>query len=831
MVSLTETLRGIVQRITYHNPDNGWSVLRVQPFNSPEKQETVTVHQTKVFAGATMEFRGTWTTHPKFGRQFKAAEAIEKKPATTGALEKYLGSGLIKGVGPKTAKKIVSHFGKDTLDIFENSIDSLTEVPGIARKKLTMIAKAWQEHRAIREVMMFLQNHGISTLFAVRIYKEYGDNAIQLVTQDPYRLVHDFYGIGFFSADKVALSIGFGKDSEQRIIAAIKHVLANSREGGHCYLTFSQLEEQVPQLLGTEIPTPLSHFLDLMEQENQLKARFIPDSHGNEEACYYSKTLYRDEAAVATRIHSLAGEQQIDQQRANNWVHRYCQSHSIQLSDEQADSVRGAASHGFSILTGGPGCGKTTTTLVIVRLLEAMNKKVLLAAPTGRAAQRMSEVIGREAKTIHRLLQWQRGSFQKNNEQPLDADFVIIDECSMLDISLTAALLMAIPTGCQVLFIGDADQLPSVGAGNVLADILASETIPCFHLTKVFRQARESMIIRHAHHVNKGETPFISSPFKTPEIWQDKTDCLFIDSDEATQEQIQFIRRVKHFFNQKKTLGTITTQGHENLFEFRTEEAITSAYEKDLVIPSKFQRVDLETVYHAENSIEELKSVLQKVHPWSSLHYGFSALDVVSKLYLEWIPKYFGKGCEIQVLSPMTRGSLGTVNINTILQKTANPPQPGKRQLQFGEKIFREGDRVIHRRNNYDLNVFNGDIGKIISIDTEDLTCVVSFHPDNREVIYQKEDMAQLDLAYAITIHKSQGSEFEAVIIPVLTQHFKMLYRNLIYTGLTRARKLAVFVGTRKALAMAVRQQDTSRRQTALRQLLITKLRDPDQNV
>ncbi|MCK5195798.1 MAG: AAA family ATPase, partial [Desulfobulbaceae bacterium] len=649
MVSLTETLRGIVQRVTYHNPDNGWSVLRVHPSNSPEKQETVTVHQTKVFAGATMEFHGTWTTHPKFGRQFKAAEAIEKKPATAGALEKYLGSGLIKGVGPKTAKKIVSHFGTDTLDIFENSINSLTEVPGIARKKLTMIAEAWQEHRAIREVMMFLQNHGISTLFAVRIYKEYGDNAIQLVTQDPYRLVHDFYGIGFFSADKIALSIGFGKDSEQRIIAAIKHVLASSREEGHCYLTFSQLEEQIPQLLGTEIHTHLSHFLDIMEQGNQLKVRFIPDSHGNEEACFYSKTLYRDEAIVASRVHTLSGVLPFDQRKINSWIERYCRSNSIHLSEEQADAVKGTAVHAFSILTGGPGCGKTTTTLVIVRLLEAMDKKVLLAAPTGRAAQRMSEVIGREAKTIHRLLEWQRGSFKKNNEQPLDADFVIIDECSMLDISLTAALLMAIPAGCQVLFIGDADQLPSVGAGNVLADILASETIPCFHLTKVFRQARESMIIRHAHHVNKGETPSISSPFKTPGIWQDETDCLFIDSDEATQEQIQFIRRVKHFFNQKKTLGTITTQEHENLFQFRTEEAITSAYEKDLIIPPKFQYVDLETVYHAENSIEELKSVLQKVHPWSSLHYGFSALDVVSKLYLEWIPKYYGKGCEIQV--------------------------------------------------------------------------------------------------------------------------------------------------------------------------------------
>ncbi|MBC8316967.1 MAG: AAA family ATPase [Desulfobulbaceae bacterium] len=828
MTLLTETFSGIVQRITYHNPDNGWSVLRVQSFISHEKQETVTVHQTKVFAGATMEFKGAWTTHPKFGRQFKAVEALEKKPATAGALEKYLGSGLIKGVGPKTAKKIVRHFGKETLDIFEHKIDLLTEVPGIAHKKLEMIGSAWQEHRSIRDVMMFLQHHGISTLFAVRIYKEYGDNAIQIVSQDPYRLVHDFYGIGFFSADKVALSIGLARDSDQRIIAAIKHVLAGSREEGHCYLTLSQLEQQVPQLLEMVMGTPLPHYLDVMEKEHHLRVRLIPDENRLEERCYYSNTLYHDEAAVASCIHTLAGKMQIEQQRIKTWTDKYCQRHSIQLSDEQADSVRGVASHGFSILTGGPGCGKTTTTLVIVRLLEAMGRKVLLAAPTGRAAQRMSEVIGREAKTIHRLLEWQRGFFQKNAEQPLETDFLIIDECSMLDISLSAGLLSAVPAGCQVLFIGDADQLPSVGAGNVLGDMLMSGMIPCFHLTKVFRQAEKSMIIHHAHHINKGDTPRIDSPFKTPEIWKDETDCLFIDADEATQEQIQFVRRIKCFFDQQETSSINQDVNDQNLFEFRTEEAITSSYEKDLVIPPKFQHVDLQTVYNAANSIEELKSVLQKVHPWSSLHYGFSALDVVEKLYLEWIPKYYGGNCEIQVLSPMTRGSLGTTNINAMLQKKANPEQPGKRQLQFGEKIFREGDRVIHRRNNYDLNVFNGDIGRIVSIDTEDMTCVVSFSPDNREIIYQKEDMAQLDLAYAITIHKSQGSEFEAVIIPVLTQHFKMLYRNLIYTGLTRGRKLAVFVGTRKALAMAVRQQDTSKRQTALKHLLINTFTGPD---
>ena len=819
MQTITETLTGIVHRVTYHNADNGWSVLRVTPFNSPESQETVTVHQTKVFAGATMEFRGAWVVHPRFGRQFQASEAIEKKPATAAALEKYLGSGLIKGVGPKTAKKIVKHFGDKTLDVFEKEIERLTEVPGIAKKKLASIEKAWQEHRAIREVMMFLQSHGISTLFAVRIYKEYGDKAIAMVTEDPYRLALDFYGIGFFSADKVALSIGLAKDSKERIVAAIRHVLAASREQGHCYLMASQIDVEVKKLLEMDLGDLLDQYLTLMKNENHLKVRVLPDDQGEPQSCYYSKSLYYDEETVATRLKAMAGPVLIDAKRVAAWITKYCQLNAINLSDEQANAVQGVVQHQFGILTGGPGCGKTTTTLVIVRLLEAMGKEVLLAAPTGRAAQRMTEVIGREAKTIHRLLEWQLGSFKKNEEQPLQTDFLIVDECSMLDISLSASLLKAVPHGCQVLFIGDADQLPSVGAGNVLKDAIASNVIPCFRLTQVFRQARESLIIKYAHQVNKGETPFIDSPFKKPEIWQQGHDCLFIDSDEPTKEQIRFVTRVKQTFGwQLPQLEGLSTGSSP--YQFRTEEAITSAYEHDFEVPKKFQHVDLAQVKQAETQVDELKAVLQKVHPWSSLHYGLTAVNIVIKLYLEWIPKYHGKGTEIQILSPMTRGTLGTANLNRVIQQAANPEAKGKSQIKVGERIFREGDRVIHRRNNYDLEVFNGDIGRIQAIDNENLTMMVSFFPDGREVEYQKENIVELDLAYAITIHKSQGSEFAAVIIPVLTQHFKMLYRNLIYTGLTRARELAVFVGTRKALAMAIRQQDTSQRQTALELLL-----------
>jgi exodeoxyribonuclease V alpha subunit len=767
----------------------------------------------------TRKFHGAWTIHPKFGRQFKATEAVERKPATTAALEKYLGSGLIKGVGPKTAKKIVLHFGKKTLDIFEGEIEKLTEIQGIAQKKLEMISEAWTEHRAIREVMMFLQSHGISTLFAVRIYKEYGDNAIQYVTEDPYRLANDFYGIGFFSADKVALSIGLETDSPERIVAGIRHVLAASREFGHCYLTESQIGAQVKELLKLDLKDRLPAFLRHMEQNGDLKVRELVTPEGTAEPCYYSKSLYYDELYVAKKISGMKYPPQVDINRVERWIKRYCQVKRISLSDEQAEAVRGIVGKQFSILTGGPGCGKTTTTRVLVKLLEAMRLKVLLAAPTGRAAQRMTDVIGRESKTIHRLLGWQIGKFKKNEEKPLDVDFLIIDECSMLDINLTASLLKATPGRSRVLFIGDADQLPSVGAGNVLRDLIASGKIHCFKLSKIFRQAQESLIIRYAHQINSGDMPYIDSPFKKPEIWEQTADCLFLDSDEATKEQLNFIARVKKFYELKAIEADNPTNSDDNLYEFRINEPVVP-YETELKVPKKFQHVNLENVLQAETRVDELLSVMKKVHPWSSLHYGLAASDVVRKLYLEWIPKYFGSHREIQIITPMTRGSLGTVNLNKMIQESANPQQKGKSQLQVGERIFRVNDRVIHRRNNYDLGVFNGDIGIIREIDNVELTCTVSFFPDDREVLYQRDDIPELDLAYAITIHKSQGSEFEAVIIPVLTQHFKMLFRNLIYTALTRAKGLAVLVGTRKALAMAVKNQDTSQRQTSLRELL-----------
>lgn len=806
--STPERLTGTVARITYHNADNGWTVLRLEPEGMFGEPQTVTVHQTKVFAGATMEFYGKWTSHPQYGRQFKADRALEKKPASAAALEKYLGSGLIKGIGPKTAKRIVAHFGENTLDTFEHHAEQLLEVPGIAAKKLRTIREAWDEHRMIRDVMIFLQGHHISTLFAVRIFKKYGDKSIEMVQENPYRLASDFYGIGFLSADKVALSLGHAEDSVLRIVAAIRHILASSRDEGHCYLTISQIRKGTEDLIQLQLHEQLPSILKQMEEEKHLCMRRLLNLDGEEESCYYSKSLYYDEITVAQAISGNQWIGDYDEEKVRKWMAQYLQG-DVQLSEEQAAAVTAIVQNSFSVLTGGPGCGKTTTTLAIVRLFDFLGRKVVLAAPTGRAAQRMGEVIGREAKTIHRLLEWQGTGFQCNEDRPLQADVLIVDECSMLDISLTASLVKAIPDGCQCLFIGDSDQLPSVGAGNVLHDIIASQAVPCYRLTKIFRQAQESKIISYAHDINSGNIPKIESPFKTPALWQDGTDCIFLDSDEASQEQLSFISRTKRYHKIEES----------DPYHLEVEENPTP-YAHQFVIPDKFSHVNLDQLAGAQGGIEELKTVLKKVHPWSSLHYGLNAVDSVRRLYIDWVPKYFGKDVEIQILSPMTRGSLGTMNLNKVIQEATNPAQPGRPEIKVGERIFRVGDRIIHKRNNYDLGVFNGDIGKISDIDTENLSCLIYFASQGRDVEYSQESIMEIDLAYAITIHKSQGSEFAVTILPVLTQHFTMLYRNLIYTGLTRARKMAVMVGNRRALSMAVRREDSRHRQTALQELL-----------
>jgi exodeoxyribonuclease V alpha subunit len=533
-----EKLSGIVERITYHNEQNGWSVLKVSPFKDPSRLATVLIHQAKVYAGATMEFWGSWSHHSKHGEQFKAIRSIEKKPASAAALEKYLGSGLIAGVGPATAKKIVRHFKDRTLEIFEDSIEELTDVPGIADKKLEKIKFSWDEHRSIRDVMIFLQGHGISTLFATKIYKTYGDQAISIVSGNPYRLAHDIYGIGFFSADKIALSMGFSRVGRPRIEAGIKHVLSASRDEGHCFLTQTQIIGKTLELLNEKMESDvLVEVLENLLSTNQVRVRKLEMQDSEIEDCFYSKSLYSDEKTVAELVATCLKKQiSIDQDRVRSWVSRYCEAKEIQLSDEQHSAVCDIPSKSFSILTGGPGCGKTTCTEVLVKLLRAMGLKVTLAAPTGRAAQRMSEVIGLESKTIHRLLEWapDTGGFKFNEENPVETDFLILDEVSMLDISLAASLLKAIPAHAQILLIGDPDQLPAVGAGNVLSDLLETEKVPRFRLTKVFRQAQASSIIRFAHEINSGMLPKIISPIQQPEAFSKGVDCLFVDADEAT---------------------------------------------------------------------------------------------------------------------------------------------------------------------------------------------------------------------------------------------------------------------------------------------------------
>ena len=903
-----EKLSGVIERITYHNEQNGWSVLKVTSFKDPTRSVSVLIHQAQVFAGATMEFWGYWSHHEKYGEQFKAQRCLEKKPASSAALEKYLGSGLIKGVGPQTAKKIVNHFKNQTLEIFETKIDKLMLVPGIAKKKLKKIKTSWEEHKTVRDVMIFLQGHGISTLFATKIFKTYGDEAIERVSKNPYRLSHDIYGIGFFSADKIALSMGFEKNSLIRIEAGIKHVLSSSRELGHCFLTKEQIIEQVLELLEKtieieKIDTILSNLLssneikkrdltldenklqrdltldenkpqrdltldenkpqrdltldenklqrdltldenkpqrDLTLDENKLQRDLTLDENKLQKIeCYYSKSLYYDENTTSKRVKEFTKEIQIDDKKVRTWVLTYCKNQNISLSDEQLKAVCKIPSKSFSILTGGPGCGKTTCTKVLAKLLKAMGLRVTLAAPTGRAAQRMSEVIGSGSKTIHRLLEWTpyENSFKYNENNPIKTDFLILDEVSMLDISLASSLLKAVPNTAQILFIGDSDQLPSVGAGSVLSDLLNTKSVSRFRLTKVFRQAQASSIIRFAHEINTGKVPNIKSPIVHKQLFSKGVDCLFIDADEATQEQLKFIRRVNQTLEFLKE-----DESNESLIKFKEEwggklqnredgeveidnsKGMDSSSYDDLktpilTIPNQFKNIDLVKLMKTQGTLNQLKEVLKKVHPFSTLHYGLTASETLTRLYTKTIPEWFNKkDVELQVLSPQIRGSVGTMNLNKILQQAKNPESPNKKQIRIGDKILREGDRVIQTKNNYELEIFNGDIGHIRSVDTLTLECSVLFQ--NKEVTLKKENLNQLQLAYAITIHKSQGSEFEAVIIPVLGQHFNMLFRNLIYTGLTRAKKLALFVGSRKALFMAVKQIDNRKRQTALSYLV-----------
>ena len=722
----TEHLQGIVERVTFHSEESGYTVARLK---MPGERELVTITGSfpDIHAGQTLRLTGLWRDHPKYGQQFEVLHAQETKPATLTGLEKYLGSGLIKGIGPMTAKRIVAHFGLETLDIIEEHSERLIEVPGIAQKRVEMIRGAWAAQKAIKEVMVFLQGHGVSTTYAVKIFKQYGDQAIDVVSKNPYQLATDIYGIGFITADTIARNMGVAPDSPFRYQAGITHVLNGAAEDGHCFLPQSKLVEQVvKQLALPEHLVEPGRITELIVEMGEAKQLFIQPGYGDlqEQQICYTPAFYHTEVALATRLATFAKTPiEIDLPRVQRWIDGYTQKMGITLSDQQRQAVELAASSRMLVLTGGPGCGKTFTTKTIAALWKAMGKTILLAAPTGRAAQRLAEMTKREAKTIHRLLAFDPKSmhFRFDEQNPLEAQAIIVDETSMLDLFLAHSLVKAIPSDAQVLLVGDIDQLPSVGPGMVLRDMISSKQIPVVRLTEVFRQAQASHIITNAHLINAGQFPHLTPTTKFAE-----SDCLWLEAAEPP-------------------LG-------------------------------------------AEGIVHLVRDYLPK-----------HDIDPVK---------------QVQVLCPATRGDVGTRQLNTLLQQVLNPPHSGKVELARGGHTLRMGDRVIQQVNDYQREVFNGDMGTIASIDLEEQEVVVQF--SEREVTYDYADLSELALAWAVTVHKSQGSEYPVVILPLFMQHYLLLSRNLLYTGLTRAKQLAILVGPTKAIGLAVKRVTDRQRYTAL---------------
>ena len=723
----SEWLQGIVERVTYHAEDTGYTVARLKV---PGERDLITIlgRFPDIHAGQTLRLAGFWRDHPKFGRQFQVVHAQETKPATLTGLEKYLGSGLIKGIGPVTAKRIVAHFGLETLDIIEQSCSRLIEVPGIAQKRVALIERAWAAQKAIKEVMIFLRGHGVSTTYAVKIYKQYGDQAIEIVSNNPYQLVADIFGIGFVTADTIARNVGIAPDSAFRYQAGILYVLQQAAEDGHCFLPERELVERVVKQLALPDspvdPARIGELITLIAEEKQLITQPGYEYLADQQICYAPAFFYTEQA-LAARFSSFArapvGANLLP--RVRRWLERYTEQRAITLSQEQRHAVELAATSRLLVLTGGPGCGKTFTTRTIVDLWRAMGKSILLAAPTGRAAQRLAEMTRQEAKTIHRLLAFdpKMMQFRYNEEHPLEAQAVVVDESSMLDLFLAHSLLKAIPPDAQVLLVGDVDQLPSVGPGMVLRDLIDSQQVPVVRLTEVFRQAAESHIVTNAHRINVGQFPYLKPTTKFAE-----SDCLWLEAAEPA-------------------LGS----------------------------------------------------------------------EAVCHLVSEFLPSHgIDPVQQVQVLCPATRGEAGTRQLNALLQQVLNPPRPGKVELARGGSILRVGDRVIQQVNDYQREVFNGDVGTIISIDLEEQEIVVQF--TERAATYDYADLSELALAWAVTVHKSQGSEYPVVILPIFMQHYLLLSRNLLYTGLTRARQLVVLVGPTKAIGLAVKRVTDRQRYTAL---------------
>lgn len=723
-----ESLTGVVERVTFHADDSGYSVARLKV---PRFSDLVTIVGSfpNLQAGQTLQLKGQWREHPQYGQQFQVVQYVETKPATLTGMEKYLGSGLIKGVGPITAQRIVARFGLDTLKIIENQSERLIEVPGIAKKRVEMIQKAWETQKSIKEVMVFLQGHGVSTTYAVKIFKQYGEKAIATVTDNPYQLAEDIFGIGFLTADKIAQNVGVSPWSKYRYQSGLLHVLSQAAEDGHCFLPQPELiDSSVQQLSNGEHeaePEAVRAVIEEMVTEPKL---IVEKAEGGMALCFKPSFYYTEQNLAQLLRQQLALPVESDINRVKNWIERFTASRGIQLSEHQQQAVEIAASSRVMVLTGGPGCGKTFCTQTIVALWKAMGCKIGLAAPTGRAAKRLSEMAGLEAKTIHRLLEFDPATrgFKRGLDNLLPYDALVIDEASMLDLFLANSLLKAIAPTAQLLIVGDGDQLPSVGPGQVLKDLIESGQIPVVRLTQVFRQAASSAIIRAAHQINQGQYPKLEPISDSP-----KSDCLWHNGGSEPEHGVQ----------------------------------------------------------------------------------------VISELLSGLIPRLgFNPATDVQVLCPMTRGVVGTRHLNGVLQQLLNPPSPDKVEIARGGMVLREGDRIIQLTNNYDRLVYNGDLGIVAVIDTTEQEVTIRF--DERDVTYDYADLNEIALAWSISVHKSQGSEYSVVILPIYMTHYVMLSRNLIYTGLTRAKKLAVVIGPSKAIALAVGQKNERQRYTRLRERL-----------
>ena len=722
-------LEGVLERITYANEDNGYTVARVDTGRGSGDLLTVVGALLGAQPGESLRMHGRWGSHPQYGKQFTVENYTTVLPATIQGIRRYLGSGLIKGIGPRIAERIVDHFGTGTLEVIESEPTRLVEVPGLGPKRTKLIAGAWEEQKAIKEVMVFLQGVGVSTSIAVRIYKNYGDASISVVKNQPYRLAADVWGIGFLTADRLAQAVGIPHDSPERVKAGLQYALSQATDSGNCYLPQEQLIADAVKLLQVDTGLVIDCLGELCDEEGVVRED-VPaaDGDGHPVKAVYLVPFHRAEISLAAQLmRLLRGPEDrlpafgdVDWDKALAWLTR---TTGADLAPEQEQAVRLALTQKVAVLTGGPGCGKSFTVRSVVALAQAKKAKVVLAAPTGRAAKRLAELTGVEASTVHRLLELKPGGDAAyDRDRPLDADLVVVDEASMLDLLLANKLVKAVPPGAHLLFVGDVDQLPSVGAGEVLRDLLAAGgPIPAVRLTRIFRQAQQSGVVTNAHRINSGTPP--------------------------------------------------VTQGLPDFFLF------------------------------AEEDSEETARL---------------TVDVVARR----IPARFGLDPrrDVQVLAPMHRGPAGAGALNGLLQQAVTPARPDLPERRFGGRTFRVGDKVTQIRNNYDKGangVFNGTVGVVTALDAVDQKLTVRTDEDE-EVPYDFDELDELAHAYAVTIHRSQGSEYPAVVIPVTTGAWMMLQRNLLYTAVTRAKRLVVLVGSRRAIGQAVRTVSAGKRFTAL---------------